>query len=74
MFGRCLRGWSNAKIRQRDSRDECRIAHLGKQQSLRFQLQRHPMAVVIDELFQSEKFDCTQRAPVSPEYADFQFA
>ena len=39
---------------------------LGKEQSLRLQLEGHAVAHVVDEFLKTEEFDAAQGAPVTP--------
>ena len=47
---------------------------LGEEEPLRLELQRHPVAHVVDELLEAEELDGAQRAPVAPVDVDLQLA
>ncbi len=47
---------------------------LGKEESLRLQLEGHAVADIVDELFETEELDAAEGAPVAPVNVDLHFA
>lgn len=47
------------------------VAYLSKQDSLRFQVDGHSVALVVQEVFQPQELDSCHLPPVSPVYCYF---
>lgn len=61
----CLAGVISLQARNKSD-------NLNEEDALRLQLETHAMSLVIQEVFQPQELDTTQRPPVSPVHCNFQ--